>query len=238
MNKRDDILKDALNALRNDPLPPGPPKELIDTTAKNLNKNRAQLQSSAEEPIKIADWLRFPIRAAAAAALLIVAGAAGYLGGRLSPPTQNTQQLQFALEPAIRDNLLEDISRYLQVGLANNYTRLKTELGEQYRRDLSEYTLRTLAASGAATNQLLKELIQAINTANIEDRRWVATALNEIELKRLRDKTQLASGLEALAVQTDDELKRTKQDVVKLLSYTPGKLIPENSNLFNEGSKK
>ena len=228
MKKQDDILKDALNALKNDPVPPGPPQELIDATAKNLNKTRGQSQPSVYEPIKIADWLRLPIKAAAAAALLIVAGAAGYVGGRFSPPPQNIQQLQAALEPAIHKNLLEDMSHYWQVGLANSYIRLKDELSEQYRRDLNQSALRTLAASGTATNELLKDLIQAINTANLEDRRWVTAALHQIESDRLKDKTQLANGLEALAVQTDDELKRTRQDMVKLLSYTPGNLIPEN----------
>ena len=173
--------------------------------------------------------------------LLIVAAAAGYLGGRLSaPPPLATEQLQAVLEPAIHRNLLEDMSHYWQVGLANNYIRLKDELSEQYRRDLNQYALQTLVASGAATNGLLEELIQAINAANMEDRRWVRAALRQIESNRLQDKMQLANGLQALAVQTDDELKRTN-DMVQLLFYTPNGLtpkVPKHSTPLDERSEK
>lgn len=140
MKKQDDMLNDALNALKNEPIPPGPPQELIDATMENLNKARGQPQQTVGEPIRIVNWLRttkFPIKAAVAAALFIVAGTAGYVGGRLStPPPPGAEQLQAALEPAIRQNLLEDMSRYWQVSLTNSYTRLKDELSEQYRRDI------------------------------------------------------------------------------------------------------
>jgi len=99
-----------------------------------------------------------------------------------------------------------------------------------------------LAASNAVTNELLTELIEAINTAQAQDRRWVAAAIEQIEWNRLRDKSQFINGLETLAAETGDELLRTRQGFAELLGYTqPSGVVPdesENLNNLNERSEK
>jgi len=62
---------------------------------------------------------------------------------------------------------------------------------------------------------LLEELIESISTAQTQDRQWFTAALEQVELNRLRDSTAFAS----FAVRTEDELQRTKQGFVQLLSY-------------------
>jgi len=183
---------------------------------------------------------RWAIRWTAAAVLLLVAG---YAVGRVtvaSPP--DVEQLQLALEtslePAIRQNVVEQLNHDWRLALAGSYLRLKDELGEQFHRELNAYALHTLAASNAVTNELLTELIDAINTAQAQDRRWVEVAIEQIEWNRLRDKSQFINGLETLAAETGDELLRTRQDFTKLLVYAqPGGTVPnefENSNNSND----
>ncbi|MFB0524955.1 MAG: hypothetical protein ACETVZ_05400 [Phycisphaerae bacterium] len=221
MEKPKDIVDKAIDALANTDVPPGPPEELTDATVAKLTEAAGSFQQEVKtikitERIKMAKGL---IKFAAAAVILI---ASGYAIGLLSAPkTPDIEQLQAALEPAIRQNLFQEMRQYLQVSLTGGYSQLKDELQQQYRRDLSNFAIQTLAASSAVTNQRLEELIDTINTAQTQDRRWFASALNQIEHNRLQDRTQFAAGLETLALQTEDELQRTRQDMVQLLSYTP-----------------
>lgn len=165
-------------------------------------------------------------KVAAAAVLLI---AAGYSTGRLSAPRPpDVEQLQAALEPAIRQNLLDEMKHYVQLGLANGYVRIQNELRQQHRQDLDRLALQTFTASNAVTNELLTELIESINTAQIQDRQWVTAALEQIESNRLNDRTELGNALMSFAYQTEDELQRTKQDLAQVLSYTR----PGSSNLY------
>ena len=233
MEKPKDIIDKAIDALAKTDVPPGPPPQLTDATVAKLTEASG---SSEVKTINITDRIKMVkglIKFAAAAVILI---ASGYAIGLLSAPkTPDIEQLQAALEPAIRQNLLQEMKLYWQVSLAGGYSQLKDELQQQYRRDLSNFAIQTLAASSAVTNQRLEELIDVINTAQTQDRRWFASALNQIEHNRLQDKTQFAAGLETLALQTEDELQRTRQDMVKLLSYTPPDSIgvDKSNNLNN-----
>jgi len=208
-----DILDKAIDALANTDIPPGPPQELTNTTVAKLTETDGSFQEEAKT-IKIANRIKITkglIKYAAAAVILITAG---YAIGRFSAPkAPDIEQLQATLEPAIRQNLLQEMGQYMQVGLAGGYAQIKNELQQQYRRDLSDFAIQTLAASSAVTNERLQELINAINTSQTHDRQWFATAL------------------ETLALQTEGELKRTRQDMAQLLSYTqPDSIGVDKSN--------
>ena len=244
MEDNENILEKAVKALKNELVPPGPPQELSNATS-------AKLAEASDEPhtetvsgqIRIVE--RFKVaksltKIAAAAVLLIVAG---YAAGRLStPPPPDVEQLRAAIEPAIRDQLLDQMKQYLQLGMANSYIQIKDDLSQQYRQDLNRFAVQTLAASNAVTNELLTELIESINTTQAQDLRRIAAALEQIELNRLHDKAQLVGGLETLAYQTEDELQRTRQDMVRFLVNTrpdspvPNKLTDMDNS--NERSKK
>ena len=86
------------------------------------------------------------------------------------------------------------------------------------------FAAQTLAASGSATHELLAALIESIDAAQTEERQWFTAALEQVELNRLRDSTAFAS----FAVRTEDELQRTKQDVVQLLTYG----LPDGSTRY------
>ena len=236
MEKSKNIFEKAVKALKNELIPPGPPSELANATAAKLTEASGQPNTvTAGRRIRFIERLKATnsfTKVAAAAVLLIIAG---YAAGRLSAPRgPDAEQLQAALEPAIRQSLLDEMKQYWQLALTSSYTQLKNELSQQYRSDLNQFAAYTLAASGAATNQLLEELIESINTAQTQDRQWVAAAFEQIELNRLRDNAQLSNAFATFAVQTEDELLRTKQDMAQLLSYTqPDSSVPNESKNIN-----
>jgi hypothetical protein len=190
MEERKDIVDKAIHALTNTDVPPGPPPELTDATVAKLTEAASSFQEEIKT-ITITDRIKMAkglIKFAAAAVILI---ASGYAIGLLSAPkTPDIEQLQAALEPAIRQTLLQEMTQYWQVSLASGYAQLKDELQRQYRQDMTDFAIQTLAATNAMTNQQLERLIESIYTAQTEDRRWVATALNQIEHNRLQDKSQ------------------------------------------------
>jgi hypothetical protein len=244
MEENEDIFEEALKSLKNEPIPPGPPQELADATAAELAA-RCQPSDTQEftNRYSLRDrlWATGRFGKIAAAAMLMVA--AGYATGRWSSPrSPGMEQIQAALEPAIRHNLLNETRQYVQSGLASGYIQMKDELGRQYRQDLSKVAIQTLAASNSITNELLTELIESVNTAQSQDRQWFAAALEQVELNRLRDRSQLSSAFATFAVQTEDELARTKRDVAQALTYAlPDSPVPyesENPDNSNERSKK
>jgi hypothetical protein len=232
MEENENIVEKAVKALKNEQIPPGPSQELADATIAKLTEASGQSNKvTTGKRIWFIDWLKAPssfTKVAAAAVLLIIAG---YAAGRLSAPRgPDAEQLLVALEPAIRSRLLGEMKQYWQLALASSYAQLKSELSQQYRSDLTQFAAYTLAASGAATNQRLEELIDSINEAQTHDRQWFTSAIEQIELNRLRDNAQLTNAFATFAVQTE-------QDMARLFSYTqPDSSVPnesENPNNLN-----
>ena len=225
MEEKETKLEKAVEALKNEQIPPGPPQEIIESTITKLTETTEQADTDKlKNRILVLEGLRTKkslIKIAAAAVLLI---AAGYATGRLSGPRPpDMEQIRAALEPAIRQELLAETKQYLQLGLANGYVRIQDELSQQYRQDISRVALQSVAASNAMTNELLTELIESFNEAQSQDRQWVAAAIKQIESNRQQDRTDLSNAVAILALQTEDELMRTKQDMAHFLSYTqPG----------------
>jgi hypothetical protein len=237
MEENENTLEKAVEALKNEKIPPGPSQELADSTLAKLTEAAGQSDTvKFENRIRIIERLKATkslTKIAAAAVLLI---AAGYATGRLSGPRPpDMEQIRAALEPKIRQNLLDETKQYLQLGLANGYIRIKDELSQQYRQDLSRVALQSVAASNAMTNELLTELIESINEAQIQDRQWVVAAFDQIESNRLRDRNQFGNALATFALQTE-------QDMAHILSYTqPDLSIPDeirNSDNSNERTEK
>jgi hypothetical protein len=140
-----------------------------------------------------------------AAAVLLIG--IGFIAGRLFVPAVDTEKLQAALEPAIRQQLQEQWHQAYATGL----TQIKNELAQQLSRDLTEFAEQTLAASSNMTDQRLNELVQLIEAARAKDRQWIAAALEKIEFNRRQDNTRLGNGLVALATRTND-LKRIEEN--------------------------
>jgi hypothetical protein len=225
----ENILDKAVKAINDEKIPPGPPEELANSTIARITELSGQTNSApSSRRISFIERIKAPngfSKVAAAAVLLITAG---YAAGRLlSPKPPDIEQLQAALEPAIRSKLVDEMKQYWQLSLTASYAQLRDDLTQQYRRDLTQIASYTLAASGVATNQLLEELIESINQAQTHERQWFAAALGEIELNRLKGDAQLSNALTTFATQTE-------QNMAQLLSYTqPDSRIPDEPEKIN-----
>jgi hypothetical protein len=244
MTENEDMFEKALKSLKNEPIPPGPPQELADATIAELAA-RCEPSNAQEltNPMSIRNRLRAGGRFGKIAAAAVLLIAAGYATGRWSAPrAPDMKQIQAALVPAIRRELLDETRQYVQSGLASGYIQIRDELSRQYRHDLSRAAIQTLAASNSITNELLTQLIESINAAQSQDRQQVAAALEQVELNRLRDRNRLSNALASFAVQTEDQLVRTRKDLAQALSYAlPDRPVPyesENSDHSNERNKK
>ncbi|UCC97311.1 MAG: hypothetical protein JSW66_15865 [Phycisphaerales bacterium] len=143
----------------------------------------------------------------AAAAILLIG--AGFLAGRLSGPEsvdigELENSLRLSLEPSLRQSLLKELDNGWQSAFQASCVQLKDELQQQVRRDLMQFAAQTLAASGTQTEQQLRELIQLIEAARIQDRRNIEAALEHLE-------SQFGNGLVTLAARTS-ELQRLEQN--------------------------
>jgi hypothetical protein len=223
MIKREDILARALTLLKREGLSEQAPGEVLDETIRRIEQSSVSDLPSGNPKAEIRTFWGLGLKLAAAAAVLVLAG---YAVGRLSAPAPVSldqlrdslaPSLAASLEPAIREKLIEDMRQQYQLALANTYVHLKEELTKQYRDDLNRYAMQTLTASNAVTNELLTGLMQAIDTAKAQDLRRITRTLYEIEMNRVQDKKQLASGLQTLAYRTEDELSRTKHQIAQLL---------------------
>jgi hypothetical protein len=217
MKEDENTLEKAVEALKNEQIPAGPPQELTDATvAKLAEASGGPQEATVGRRLWVVERLRAARGLAKVAAAVVLLITAGYAGRLSSPRPPDVEQLRAALEPAIRQALLDETKDYLQAGLTNSYVQLRDELSQQYRQDLSQFAIRILAASNGVTNELLTELIESINAAQAQDRRWVAAALEQIESNRLQDRNQLSDALVTFAVRTEDEL----QNMAQLLSHT------------------
>ena len=230
MKEDENILERAIKAIGNERIPAGPSQDLVDATFTKLSETQEQSgAASSGGVISLVDRveaIRSIVRFAAAAVLLIVFG---YAVGRISAPRPpDIEELQAALEPAIRRKVVAQLGSDLQAGLATCYDQLSDELSRRQQRDMAQFAAQTLSASSSITNELLAELIEAIDAAQTQDRQWFTAALGQIEADRLRADAQLSTALTSFAVRTEDELVRTKQGVAQLLSYG----MPENSRVY------
>ena len=232
MDENENTLEKAVDALKNDRIPPGPPQEVIESTITKLTEAAGQSEIvMPDNRIRIIERLRAAkslTKIAAAAVLLI---AVGFAAGRLSgPKPPDMAQIQAALVPKIRQTLLDETKQYLQLGLANGYARIQDELNQQYRQDLNRVALQSVAASNAMTNELLADLIASFNEVQSQYRQQVAVALDQMESNRLKDRSELSDAIVTFAVLTEDELMRTKQDMAQFMSYNqPTDPVPDKS---------
>ena len=240
MEEHENKLEKAIEALKNEQIPPGPPQELVDSTIAKLAEAEEQTDMVPQKN-RILNFedsraVKRLTKIATAAVLLI---AAGYATGRLAAPRPpDMGQIRAVLEPEIRKNLLAETKQYLQLGMANAYVRIQDELSQQYREDLRRAVLQSVTASNTITNELLTELIESFNEAQNQDRQLVAAALGQIESRREQDRAQLTNAITTLAMQTEE----TKQDMAQFLSYTQSNQSNRdevrNSENSNEGKEK
>lgn len=230
MKENQDILSRATEALSQTLVPPGPDQQTVDATVAKLRAAGAvQPMAAGTGRIKILERIKAAKGLAKLAAAAVLLLATGYVTGRVAAPKPpDVQQLYSKLAPAIRQQLLGEMEQRQQLIAAATYSQIRNDISRQYRQDLNQFAAQTMAASTAVTNQLLEDLITSINAAQVQDRHWVAAALQQIESNRLQDRTQLGTGLVRLAVYTEDELQRTKNGIAQFLANTQPQDVTPN----------
>jgi hypothetical protein len=143
-----------------------------------------------------------PITKFAAAAVLLIC--AGFLIGRLWAP-------QSVDVESLRADIVNQMNRQWESILEARHAQLREEVYRQVRHDLTEFAARTLTASRDLTDQRLVELVRLIEAARVQDRQRIAAALEQVELNRLQDKTQLRNGLQTLVARAS-ELQPARQN--------------------------
>jgi len=222
MKNEKDILNEALDSMKQAPTPELPAEVLSDTLAQlaKAGADDGVLEPSERTTIRL---LPLVVKFTAAAAVFLLVG---YAIGRMSGPdpvdldelhNALLPSLASALEPSLRESLLEDASQRQQLALAGAYLRLRDELTEQQRSEMNRYAAQTLAASNAVTNRLLADLVQSIKDDQTQELRSVAAVIHEIEQERLAAQERLTNDLIALAHQTEDGLKETREELVQLV---------------------
>lgn len=198
-----------------------PARMAVDPDPERMTAVRARMLGIAES--SSAHRPRAPaVRWAAAAALVLVVG---YGIGRVTAPGPTDvgalqsaleASLRSSLEPAIRDVLRHELNREWLTALADSQATLKDELSEQFCADLDTTATAVLAASRAATDEVLAEVVRSMLAAQAQDRQAIAAVLGQMEDQRRWDDSVLQTGLASFAVYTEDELLRTRNDMAQL----------------------
>ncbi len=243
MEDNENILKKAVDAIKNEPIPTEPPQNVVDATIAKLKENSGEQNGFESRQEHVWDKFIFSNNLFKIAAAIILFLFVGFAGGRLTGPkpidaeqlkSEIESSLRASLEPAIREQVMSQTKQYLQLGFVNCYAQLKDDLSQEYQQDLYQVATQILATYNTTTNQLLENLIETINVAQTQDRQWTAAAIEEIELNRQRDTAQLSNAFINYAVQTDDELQRTKNWIEKIYYTQPDESNPnklENNNI-------
>jgi len=143
-------------------------------------------------------WRGSLLRVAAAAVLFC---AVGYAVGRFAGPRSIDVEklradieasLRTSLEQSVREQLSKEMDRRVAAAVAGAREQVVQELSEQLRREMGEFAAQALQANSRLIDQGFNRMVQAIDEARFSDRMRVATALEQMELNRLRDKTRFS----------------------------------------------
>jgi hypothetical protein len=164
------------------------------------------------------------LRYAAAAAVLITAG---FLAGRISTARMSIDRLRSDIKASlagdIKKELYQQLGNDLQTAFAAGFAQAKDELRREYQTQLNDFALQTLAASSAASNRLLGELVDAINQSRVQELNRVAYAINQVGA----DNARLRDELVTFASYTDEQLLETRRQLNEIAYRTgPGAYEP------------
>ena len=143
-------------------------------------------------------------------AAVLVLGVGMLIGRSVAPRPVDVEQLRAdlqaslvaSLKPVVQENVLAEVDRRLESGLAANVASLRDELAEQLRGDLQLFATQFTAGSDRRMDKRFAEFAQLIEEARLKDRQQVAKALDRIEQNRVRDKAQIGMGLQSVAALT------------------------------------
>jgi predicted anti-sigma-YlaC factor YlaD len=156
----------------------------------------------------------------AAAAVLIIA--ASFSLGFAWGSRHDSERIRASLEVSLKQDL--------KSAVADSIASMREELRSEYQQELNRYAIQTMAASNAATNQLLSQLVAATNQSRSQELEGIIAVLGQIEANRLRENNELRKDLVTFASYTDQRLSQTQEKMAELWDYTRPGDNQENSN--------
>jgi len=144
------------------------------------------------------------LRTAVAAALVLGTGVA--VGRWTAPRPVDIEQLRASLEssivasigPAVQESILAQVDQRLQAAQSSNDEKLRLELAERVRKDLQLAAAQWTSDSEKLMDRRFTEIVELVEAARLKDRQHMVKALEQMELSRYRDKTQIGISLAAL----------------------------------------
>jgi hypothetical protein len=144
------------------------------------------------------------------AAAVLVLGAGEIIGRSVAPRPADVEQLRAdlqasiiaSLRPAVQESILAEVNQRLESGLTAGEASLRGELAEQLRGDLQLFATQFTTGSERRMDKKFAEFVRLLEEARLKDRQQVAKALDRIEQDRVRDKTQIRTGLQYVAALT------------------------------------
>jgi hypothetical protein len=158
-------------------------------------------------------WTRY----VAAASVLIVFG---FLAGRAFNPSIDVDRLQkqwvATVQPQMEANITSSVVKTLRPEIVNEYAAMQDALSDQINVQLTAYAEQTIMRNDLQTYRLLTELIEAIESAQVQNQQWALTAMAELESQRLKDQQAVQNQVAVLAAYTDNEFSRTQKAIQAL----------------------
>jgi anti-sigma factor RsiW len=182
-------------------------------------------------------WFQL-MRWSAAAVILLGAGVwAGWLGASNAVDPEALQReietsLTASLKPMIEQDLRQQLSQEMVVTLANYRAQVSEALYQQIQLQLKEYAIQTLTVSGAQTNQLLEQLLEAVKVAHLEERLEERKIYGRIVNQLGTEQEQLRNEFALFAQETSGRLVETQKNVAQLLLQNPTGIEKRNEPEF------
>jgi len=162
-------------------------------TMARLDQDQATLATGRRA--RSSRWKHAVFPMAAAAALL----ATGFWAGRASSPSR------------------ADVQREV----AATALQIRSDLGERLDEDLRRIAVEIRRADNEARLQWTATLLQSLQAARTDDRRWLLQALESVEARQVLDAEMLRQGLVRLAENTGSGFRQAESQVARLASYLP-----------------
>jgi len=178
-------------------------KVLADTLA--AQERSAPAGSLGTMLLGIVPWSAAARWAVTAAVLVTV----GFVAGRASRPGPvDVEQLAATLEGPLRVSIAAKVREDLTAEMDGRFQAMAARdkgvdsqaLHQAILADAAALTGRAVATSEARTNKRLLDMATQIEAARAQERRYVASAIDQIEARRLAEQARLGEGLIRLAM--------------------------------------
>ncbi|KPK75252.1 MAG: hypothetical protein AMJ79_11955 [Phycisphaerae bacterium SM23_30] len=167
-----------------------------------------------------------PINLAKIAAAVLLILAAGFVIGRSSSTDPDMDQLQqqlemslvHSLEPKLQQSISQKLHNEILSPLAARQVQFEDEIQRQMQGIFSDFAAEFQIAANDNLNQLLSELMQAFDLAQMRERNLFMEALHQLDQRRWADHEMLQNDLIEVAALAHDEISRNRQELQLLLT--------------------